>query len=176
MVNRLIRRGLNLVVRLGGTQLARTALRIGQRSIFDTALGVAAQAVPGTTERLYTQVFNVTSPVTVYVRANHCRVTVRRSTHAKVTLNANLQRSFGLDLTAEQDGDGIYIVARRKPVVGSVTRADFTLTVPPDTQLALHLKPGEIVFEDINGLAELGTAALYATAPGAADNLTSHDQ
>jgi hypothetical protein len=75
-----------------------------------------------------------------------------------------VQRSFGIELAADQDGEGIYIVARRKPVVGSVTRADFTLTVPPDTQLALNLTPGEIVFQNINGLAELDTATFHSSA------------
>jgi len=169
MVKQLFRRGANLALRLGGVQLARTALRIGQRSALDTALGVATRAVPGSAERLHTQVFNVAGPVTVYVRASHCRVTLREADSPKVTLNATMQRGFGVELAADQDEDGIYIVARRKPVVGTVARVDFTLSVPPDTQLALHLTPGDVVFENINALAELNTTTIYHNYHSSAD-------
>lgn len=174
MVSRMIRRMLKGVMRLGGVQIGRIALRIGQRTALDTALGVAAHAVPGTSERQYTQVFNVTPPVTVYLRASHCRVTVRHTADPKVTLHASLQRSFGIEFATEQDAEGVYIIAHRKPVVGTVARADFTLDVPPETQLALHLTPGAIAFEGINGIAELNTAAFHQTATGTTEgNVTT---
>ncbi len=147
----------------------RAVLRSGQRSVLDAALGVATNALPGTAERIHTQVFNVTSPVTVYLRASHCRVTVRRAAAAKIILEANLQRALGIEFAAEQDQAGIYIIARRKPVVGTVARAEFTLTIPADTHLAFHLTPGDIVFENVDGIAELPSKLVFPPA-----EITSH--
>jgi hypothetical protein len=138
------------------------ALRFGRRSAVDTALGVAAEAVPVTSPRSLTQVFNVKPPITVYVRASHCRVTVRRAAAPRVTLEANLYRAFGVDLAAEQDDAGVYIVAKRKPVMGTVSRTDFTITVPSECHLAFRLTPGDVVFEDINGIMELPANQVFA--------------
>lgn len=161
MVKRTIWRTLNWTLRLGSGPLLRTALRIGRRSALDTALGVASSAVPVTTDRLHTQVFNVTKPTTVYLRASHCRVTIRPTVESHVRLEANLQRVFGVEFATEQDDAGIYIVARRKPVVGTVSRAEFTLTVPQNAHLALHLTPGDIVFESVDGVVELPTTQMF---------------
>ena len=159
----MIRRLMGWTLRHSGRVAVDAALRFGGRSAVDTALGAAAEAVPVTSPRSLTQVFNVTPPITVYVRASHCRVTVRRASAAKVTLEANLYRSFGVGLAAEQDSAGVYIVAKRKPVVGTVSRADFTITVPPDCHLAFHLTPGDVMFEDIDGMLDLPAAQIFAS-------------
>lgn len=140
------------------------AVRFGARSAANTALGVAVEAVPKASHESYTQVFNVTPPVTVYVRGSQCRVTVRRETTTKVTLHADMYRKFGLDLAAEQDEAGVYIVARQKTVVGRLSRAHFTVTVPADTHLVFRLTPGDIIIQDINGMLELPPAETPARA------------
>jgi hypothetical protein len=127
------------------------ALRRGGQSAVDSALS----AVPKTGQRSHVQVFNVKPPVTVYVRASHCRITICRQSEPKVILDANLYRAFGVELTAEQDDAGVYIVAKRKAVVGRVTRIDLALTVPADSHLALHLTPGDVIFQAVDGLLEL---------------------
>jgi hypothetical protein len=66
-----------------------------------------------------------------------------------------MYRAFGLELVAEQDDAGVYIVARRKPVVGKLSRTDFTITVPFESHLVFHLTPGDIVLQDVHGMMEL---------------------
>jgi hypothetical protein len=156
MVN-LIRRPLGWMLRQGGRAAVDTALRRGRQSAVDTALS----AVPTTSPRSHVQVFNVKSPVTVYVRASHCRITICRHADSRVVLEANLYRAFGVELTAEQDDAGVYIVAKRKAVVGRITRADFTLTVPAASHLAFHLTPGDVIFHDINGVIELPVQTVF---------------
>jgi len=150
------------VLRQSGRAVIEAALRLGGRSALDTALGAAAEAVPVASSRALTQVFNVKPPITVYVRASHCRVTVRHTSAPKVILEANLHRSFGVELAADQDEAGVYIVAKRKPVVGAVSRTDFTITVPLECHLALHLTPGDVVFEDLDGILELPATQVFA--------------
>ena len=107
--------------------------------------------------------FNVKPPVTVYVRASHCRVTICRQSEPKVILDADLYRAFGVELTAEQDEVGVYIVAKRKAVVGRVTRIDLALTVPDNSHLALHLTPGDVIFEAVDGMLELPINEIFPT-------------
>ncbi len=163
----MIRRILSWMARRGGREALQSALWFGGRSAVDSALGAA---VPRPSQRTFTQVFNVTPPVTVYVRASHCRVTLRRASAHKVILEANLYRAFGVELAAEQDEAGVYIVARRKAVVGKVTRTDFTLTVPNDSHLAFHLTPGDVVLEDVDGLLELPVNGIFPTPDSRANS------
>ena len=137
----------------------RRVLRFGGRAAIDSAVGVALEAVPRSAPQTYTQVFAIKPPVTVYVRASHCRVMVRRDAAPKVILQSNVVRAFGLEFATEQDDAGVYIVVKRKPVVGQLSRADFSLTLPPDCDLALNLTPGEVVLQDVDGLIELPVAA-----------------
>jgi len=176
MVKQLFKRVISLTLRMSSDQLVRAALRLGQRSAIDTALGVATNAVPIKSERIYTQVFHVEPPTTVYVRASHCRVTVRHAEDSRVQLEANVQRMFGIEFATDQDEDGVYIIARRKPIVGTVSRTDFTLTVPHNTHLAFNLSPGDVVFEQVSGIAEIPADLLYASAQTHANNSDKRDQ
>jgi hypothetical protein len=132
-------------------------LRLGSRRDVVSAISTATNAVTNTVDRpqSHTQIFNVKPPITVYVRGSNCRVTVQRSTDPKVILRTDMRRSFGLELAAEQDDAGIYIVAKQKRVVGALSRADFAVAVPAECHLVFHLTPGDVVLEDIDGMVEL---------------------
>ncbi|MEW6578223.1 MAG: hypothetical protein AB1435_03405 [Chloroflexota bacterium] len=160
----LLRRSVGWLMRAGGHAAFSALMRHGGRSVVESAVGAAVEAVPKGGQRSFTQVFSVSRPVTVYVRGSHCAVSVRQHDAPRVELEANLARSFGVELTAEQDEAGIYIVARRKPVVGTVARMELTLAVPPDTHLAFHLTPGEVSFLNLNGLAQFPAAQVFAPA------------
>ncbi len=160
MVN-VFRRSFGWILRQGGRLALAAVWQRSGRSAVDTALSV----VPKTTQRSHLQVFNVEQPVTVYVRASQCRITVVHHAAPKVILEANLHRAFGVELAAEQDHDGVYIVARRKAVVGRMTRLDFTLHVPADSHLAFHLTPGDVLFQDINGTVELPAGQVFPSEP-----------
>jgi hypothetical protein len=113
----------------------------------------------------HTQIFNVVPPITIYVRGSNCRVAIQRGATPKVILRADMRRAFGLELAAEQDDAGVYIVAKQKRVVGKLSRADFSLTVPADCHLVFHLTPGDVVLEDIDGMMELPPIAQIQNNP-----------
>ncbi|GAB4420885.1 MAG: hypothetical protein Kow00106_17610 [Anaerolineae bacterium] len=159
-----LRRAIGVIVRSSGRTFLDVLLRHGGRTVIESALESAAGAVPKG-EQAFVQVFPVTAPLTVYVRASHCHVTVRQHQLSRVELNASLGRAFGVDLMTEQDDAGIYIVARRKPVVGTVARLDLTLTLPPAVRLAFHLTPGDITFAGVDGLAEMDASQVFAPFP-----------
>jgi hypothetical protein len=142
--------------------LIQWGLRLGSRRDVVSAINTATNVVTTTVDRpqSHTQIFNVTPPLTVYVRGSNCRVTVQRSPDPKVILRTDMPRAFGLELAAEQDHAGIYIVAKQKRVVGALSRADFAVTVPVECHLVFHLTPGDVVLEDIDGMIELPSMEL----------------
>ena len=160
MVKRALRRALSVLVGYGSGWLTRALLRQGGRSALDAALGAAVSAVPKPAERVYTQIFHVAEPVTVYVRGERCRVTLRRAEAGCVTLEARTGHP-GVEFVTEQDAAGVYIVLKRKPVIGAVARVDFTLHVPPEAHLALRLTAGEVLFAEVDGLWEMPAAQAF---------------
>ena len=160
MVKRALRKVLGVLAGYGGGWLTRALLRQGGRSALDAALGAAVSAVPKPAERVHTQVFHVTHPVTVYVRGERCRVALRRAEAGRVVLEARTNRP-GVEFVTEQDAAGVYIVLKRKPVIGAMARVDFTLHVPSDAYLALRLTAGEVLFAEVDGLWELPAAQAF---------------
>jgi hypothetical protein len=137
-------------------RIMNTILRHG----FHTAVRATTETAVTAASRSFVQVFEIKLPTTVYVRASQSDVTVRREPGNRVELSANLRASFGWELAAEQDDAGVYIVAKRKPIVGAISTARFTLTVPPEVNLIFHLTPGTIHLTAVDGKISI---------PGSAD-------
>lgn len=101
------------------------------------------------------RVFPVRPPVTVFVRASQCQVTVHYHELDQVELHASLYAGFGMRLVVEQDEAGVYVVARRRRLLGLLSRCEFTLTVPIYCHLAFNLTPGTVRLQDLNGPLEI---------------------
>lgn len=109
------------------------------------------RSVPDVGREQRVAAYEVQRPVTVYVRASHCRVRVQRTLARQVQIQAELRQSFGWDWVTERDEAGIYVVLKRKPLVGALSTADLTLIVPPDAYLVFHLTPGSVTLHDFEG-------------------------
>lgn len=129
------------------SKVSGALLRRGLQS----AVNVGAQAAAAATTQEIRQVFSVQFPATIYLRAAHCTVAIRRTPGDQVVLTAQLGAAFGWELATDQDEAGVYIVAKRKPVVGALSWANFNLSVPPEAHLALHLTPGNIELIGVDG-------------------------
>ncbi len=119
----------------------------------DTVLQLvsALRAIPDVARERRVVAYEVTKPKTVYVRADHCRVTVQRTLEPRVQIESDLRQAFGWEWLTEQDDAGIYVVLKRKPVVGALSTAALTLVVPVDAYLVFHLTPGSVRLEDFSG-------------------------
>ncbi len=111
----------------------------------------AVRSLPDLTRRRQVAAYEVSGPITVYIRAAHSRVTVQRTTEHRVQVECDLRQAFGWQWTTERDDAGIYVVLKRRPVVGSLSYADLTLTVPSDAYLVFHLTPGSVHLQDFEG-------------------------
>lgn len=121
-----------------------------------------ARKIPDIARERRVDAYEVPGPTTVYVRASHCRVILRRTTDRRVQIEGDLRQAFGWQWVTERDEAGIYVVLKRKPLVGALSTADLTLVVPPDAYLVFHLTPGSVQLEDFAGR--------LAVAPVAAAN------
>jgi hypothetical protein len=101
--------------------------------------------------RTLLRVFPVQPPVTLFVRASNCQVTVQYHALDQVELRASLYAGFGMRLAVEQDEAGVYVVARRRRLLGLFSRSEFTVTVPYYAHLAFNLTPGIVRLPNING-------------------------
>lgn len=115
--------------------------------------------------RTLLRVFPVRPPVTVFVRASQCQVTVHYHDLDHVELHASLYAGFGMRLVVEQDEAGVYVVARRRRLLGLLSRCEFTITVPTYCHLAFNLTPGTVRLQDLNGPLEIPPLSPQTSTP-----------
>jgi hypothetical protein len=99
--------------------------------------------------------FGVFGPVTFYLQTEHADVSITRWTQPKIEVQARLEAAFGWRVAADQDEAGVYVVARRRPLVGAVSRAAFSVFVPLDTYLILKLMACRAALESLDGTLHL---------------------
>jgi hypothetical protein len=132
-------------------RIAGWAMRQGAHA----TIQAVQEVVPRATQHSFQRIFEVTIPLTVFVHASNARVRVRRHITPQVILDAELHASFGWQFTADQDSAGVYIVAKRKPIVGALSYAQFTLTVPAGARLLATLSGGMLQLENIDGQIDI---------------------
>lgn len=99
--------------------------------------------------------FNVNGALTLYLDAESAEIRVLRHADPHIEVTANLQMPFAWRIATDQDDAGVYVVARRRPVIGSVAAASFVLTVRADTHIVLKLKDCRLSLDALNGMVEL---------------------
>lgn len=111
----------------------------------------AASTVADFTRQSQTHTFAVGQAVTVYLRAEQAEIRIVRWSQPKVDVFVQLQAAFGWRIATDQNADGVYVVAKRRPLVGGFSRATFTITLPHDAYLILKLAESNLLMSDING-------------------------
>jgi hypothetical protein len=96
-------------------------------------------------------VFAVAPPVTFYLDAESASVLVRRHALPEILVEATYQAGFGWKVQTDQNDDGVYLVAKRRLLVGTLSRVTFVVTVPHDTFVILKLENGSLALADIDG-------------------------
>lgn len=115
----------------------------------------AAQQVAELARSVQTYRFTVQKVVTFYMHVASAEVRVVRWTHAYIEVEAALQAPFGWRIATDQDEAGVYFVARRRPVVGGLAGATFTVGVPAPTHVILKLDEAQLRLDQVSGTIEL---------------------
>lgn len=99
--------------------------------------------------------FSTLGPITFFLKAEQAEVRVRRWAQPRVEVTVTLQVAFGWRVATDQDEAGVYVVARRRPLVGGLARAAFDALVPHDAYLDLRLDDGRVVLEGVRGALQV---------------------
>lgn len=99
--------------------------------------------------------WDVTSSLTFFLHVEYASVVIKRHTLPKILAQVELQTGFGWQMVTDQDDAGVYIVAKRKPLIGSMGRGKFTITVPYDVHVTLKLERCQLTLDDLNTQLDL---------------------
>ncbi len=110
------------------------------------------------TDERKTLVYNVEPPTTLYLDAERAQVRIAYSTDPVIRVNLHLKLASGWQTAAEQDEAGVYVVARRRAVVGGLAAADIGITVPPDTALILKLNACTLALGPLSATLDIAPA------------------
>ena len=99
--------------------------------------------------------WNVALPNTFYLQAEHCDVSLAWHDQLKVLAKLELQAGFGWHWATDQDDAGVYIVALRKPLIGSIGRGKFAFTLPHGVHISLRLDNCQLCCHDLHTSLEL---------------------
>ncbi|NDJ59946.1 MAG: hypothetical protein GYB67_02410 [Chloroflexi bacterium] len=118
--------------------------------------------------RAQTYQFFLTRPATFYLDVEGAEVRLARHALPYIKVDVQLQMPFAWRLATDQDEYGVYIVARRRQVIGELGDAQFAVQVPHSTDVQLKLANVRLVFEEVSGAFALPPSAepLQITAPG----------
>lgn len=111
----------------------------------------AASSVRDMTQQSKTYHFKVAPPITFYLQTEHAEIRVSRWLQPEIEVTVKLIASFGWRVAAEQDEAGVYVAAKRLPVIGAMGSASFEVMLPSDTYLIFRLEGCALRLEDLTG-------------------------
>ncbi|MCU0499814.1 MAG: hypothetical protein MUF87_20890 [Anaerolineae bacterium] len=111
----------------------------------------AASSVRDLTQQHKTYHFKVAPPITFYLQTEHAEIRVSRWMQPEVEVTVKLTASFGWRVVADQDEAGVYVAAKRRPVIGAVGSASFEVMLPSDTYVILRLAGCSLRLDDLSG-------------------------
>lgn len=94
-------------------------------------------------------------PTTFYLDVSGVEVRVLRHNNPLIEVKIMLQSPFAWRLATDQDAAGVYVVARRRPLIGSLAQAIFDIVVPRDAHLILKLENCRLTLENNTGTFEI---------------------
>ena len=111
----------------------------------------AASTVRDIAQHSRTYYFAAGTPMTFYLNADGATVQVKRWTRPMIEVKATLQGAFGWRVATDYDDAGVYVAAKRLPVVGGISSARFEVLVPRDTYLVIRVDEGALLLDNVEG-------------------------
>lgn len=106
--------------------------------------------------------WDVAPPNTLFLQAEQSDIRLALHDQPRILAKVELRAGFGWQLTTDQDDAGVYVVARRKPVIGSIARGKFQFILPPGVHISLKLTQCQLRFDDLTASLELPPFLLEA--------------
>lgn len=120
-----------------------------------TQVANAASTLADLTRKSTSYHFNVSGTTTFYLDVAQAEVRVLRHSEPQIEVTMMLQAPFAWRVATDQDDAGVYVVAKRRPVVGGLAGALFTIVVPYQAHLVLKLERCRLSLEHVNSVVQI---------------------
>ncbi|MEQ8673018.1 MAG: hypothetical protein RLP44_30410 [Aggregatilineales bacterium] len=98
-----------------------------------------------------TYYFAAGKPMTFYLNADNATVQVKRWSRPMIEVKATLQAAFGWRVATDYDDVGVYIAAKRLPLISGLSTARFEVLVPRETYLVIRVDDGALLLDNMEG-------------------------
>ena len=99
--------------------------------------------------------WSVTPPNTFFLQAEHCHITLSWHEQRRILARLDLQAGFGWQWTSDQDEAGVYLIARRKHLIGGLGTGKIAISLPHGIHISLKLQGCQLCCHGLNGSLEL---------------------
>ena len=113
------------------------------------ALGLIAAARDITVDTKLYQ-WEIRAPNTLYLEAEHADIDLLHIGGEHILAQVRMRAALSWKLVTDQDDAGVYIVAKRKPLIGSIGRARFQIEVPDGIHISLKLRNCQLCLRDVD--------------------------
>lgn len=128
-----------------------------------TQVANAASSLAELTRKSTTYHFNVVGDTMFYLDVSQAEVRVLRHRVPVIEVSMMLQAPFAWRVGSDQDEAGVYIVAKRRPVVGGLAGAVFSIVVPDNAHLVLKLERCRLCLEAVDGTFQIPSVGTQMT-------------
>ncbi len=116
----------------------------------------AASSIRELAQRSKTYTFPISqSTTTFFLQTENAAIHIRRWSRPLVEVTVKLRAPFGWRVVTDQDEAGVYMAAKRRMVVGTLSRAIFAVMLPESAFLTLNLTDCLLTLDDLNGTLHL---------------------
>lgn len=99
--------------------------------------------------------WDVTLPLTFFLDVEYADVMLKRHDTPQIMAQVELQAGFGWQVVTDQDDAGVYIIAKRKPLIGTMGRGKFIITLPHTIHTTLKLEHCQLTLDDLTTTIDL---------------------
>lgn len=102
-------------------------------------------------QKTKTYYFAIRPDMTFYLHIADAEVELIRWERPMIELTVKLDAVFAWQLAVDQDEAGIYVVARRRPLIGDIAYGRFEVRCPRDTYNIFKLEACKLILHDVTG-------------------------
>ena len=95
------------------------------------------------------------APSSFYLEAEYAEVNLSRCDEDQLSVALRLRSSMSWKLATEQDDAGVYVVLKRKPLIGNIGRARFSARIPRGVHISLQLQNSVLCLEEMVSALDL---------------------
>ena len=93
--------------------------------------------------------WEVQTPSSFYLEAEYAEINLARADNNHLHVSVKLRASMSWKLVTERDDAGVYIVAKRKPLIGNIGRARLHVRVPHGVHISLQLQSCVLCLDEL---------------------------